>query len=233
MSCRDINFNAGYNGCTDKVAILKNEVVQRDLTNYNEITSEDVDINSFIYVDHDGNSSKIKLGDVITANAVQSDWDQEDDTKYDFIKNKPELKLSEDLVSLYNIGGIKIGQIFEKGTSIFDIMKEMLSTDTPEDFYIGVINTLSPDLTTDMEEISMPTSVLISEGYKVTMTLNNQYWALAIPKSSRIEVKSIYQEGYSLGFTVLDLNVAWDLIVDDSLARTTGTYTFDYKFKLK
>ena len=229
---RDINFNAGFNGCSDKMNILRNEVVPRRLDKFEEIASEDVDINSYIYVDKDGENAKIKLGDVITANAVQSDWDQEDDTKYDYIKNKPSMKLEEDLVSLYNIGGIHIGQIFEKGTPILDIMKEMLSVSTPEVFRIGAIDSLSIN-PLSMEEVEVTTAQLISEGYTRELTLNNQYYAIAIPKSSRIILDKVYQAGYALGIQKLDLDEAWDLYVDANGARTTGTFTFEYRFKFK
>ena len=75
MSCREknIHFNAGYNGCGDSIDILKNEIVPQDISGFEEMTSDDVDINSYIYVDHDGEPSKIKLGRVIAANAIQSD----------------------------------------------------------------------------------------------------------------------------------------------------------------
>lgn len=235
MSCREknIHFNAGYNGCGDSIEILKNEVVQRDLADFEEMTSDDINLDSYIYVDNAGEPSKIKLGRVIANNMVQSDWDQEDTTKFDFIKNKPELKLEEDMVSLYNIGGVKIGQVFEKGTDIIDIVKEILTVDHPEVFYIGAIDTLAPDLVEEMREVEVSTAELISKGYKVKFNLDNQYFALAIPKTAGVEVKAIYQEGYSLGFRVIDLDSAWDLVVDENDVKGTGEFTLDYRFRMK
>jgi len=236
MSCREknIHFNAGYNGCGDSIEILKNEIVPRDLTNLEEMTNDDVDINSYIYVDHDGEASKIKLGRVIANDMVQSDWEQDDPTKFDFIKNKPELTLQEDIVALYNIGGIRAGRKFEKGTSILEMIKEAISVDTPEIIYAGAIDSLAPIVEEDMERINTSSAELVNNGLvRENVDLQNQYYAIAIPKNAGVEVTGVYQEGYSLSFRVIDLNEAWDLVVDDNDVRATGVLSFKYKFKLK
>lgn len=141
---RDINFNSGYNNCHDKVAILKNETVRTKLRDYAEMTNDDVDINSYVYVDHEVEGrtvpSKMKLSEVIASNAMQSDWDEEDPTKLDYIKNKPYLELTEDLVSLYNVGGLKRGQVIPKGTKILDVLKEIISVTGEAVFRFGVIS---------------------------------------------------------------------------------------------
>lgn len=242
MSCKDINFNAGFNGCNDKVAILRNSVVQRELDSFDIMTNDDVDINSYIYVDHkvEGKTipSKMLLSEVIASNATQSDWDEEDDTKLDYIKNKPEVELQEDLISLYNIGGIKLGQVFEKGTSYLDIMKELLSTSRPEVFRFGVVDDLYNFDILSVEEFEIPTSDLIAEGFVHELTFNNNYLALLIPEDSHVDIKAIYQAGYSLGIDKVegysmidDDRVAWKLYTNARKAPITGTFTFDLKFK--
>lgn len=237
---KDINFNAGFTGCNDRMAILRNETVPRRLDVFEEVDPVDIDPEMFVYIDSDGKSQKIRLGNIINAGVVpvQSDWDEEDDTKYSYIRNKPDINdllyLDEELVSLYNIGGIHSGQKFPAGTSLADILKEMLSVTHPEVFYVGVINSLSPNVESDMNEIEVATDKLISDGYKwEDIHLNNQYWAIALPKDSHVDLTGVFQEGFALGFTRIDLDSAWWLIVDENLVKSTGTYTFDLKFKLK
>lgn len=262
----NINFNAGYNNCNDKVAILRNEVVQRKLDNFEEITNEDVDVNSYVYVDQNGSPARIKLGDVITANATQSDWDQTDDTKFDFIKNKPEIKLSERLISLYNVGGIKAGQIFEEGTPIIDIMKELLSVSNPSMFRFGVVTAdergmIPLDFTIQqLTEVEISTADLIAEGFNPNdikwkdvfpefqgegVTLNDQFFVIAIPSDSVIEIDKCYQAGYVIELAPYKLDDAWtlylnadDVIIGDQtyyqwLPVTGSDLKFDYRFKLK
>ena len=61
MSCRDINFNAGYNGCSDKVAILKDDTVKEDL-NYNFEQDTSYLIEALTYNVVDGYQSHVSEG---------------------------------------------------------------------------------------------------------------------------------------------------------------------------
>ena len=233
----DIHFNAGYDTCQARMSILKNETVQRDL-NYDEITNDDVDINSYVYVDQNGKPAKMKLADVIASNAMQSDWLQEDPTKLDYIKNKPPIELEEDLVSLYNLGGIKMGQIFKKGTPFIDIIKELLMTTTPETFRFGVVNDIYDFRLEDVEEFEVSTATLIADGWQHQLSFNNQYLALLIPENSHVDVRRVYQAGYALdleevkSYTMQDKDgKVWKLYTNAELAPITGTFMFVFKFK--
>lgn len=234
---RDIKFNSGYNECEARMSILKNETVQRDL-DYDEITNDDVTVDSYVYVDQNGKPAKMKLADVIASNAMQSDWLQEDDKKLDYIKNKPQITLEEDLVSLYNLGGIKMGQVFKKGTPFIEIVQELLMTTTPEVFRFGVVDSLLDFDLESVEEFEISTASLISDGWQHELTFNNQYLALLIPEDSHVDVKRVYQAGYALdlqevtGYTVLDEDrKVWKLYTNAEMAPITGTFTFVFKFK--
>ena len=240
----NINFNAGYNNCNDKVAILRNEVVQRDLKDFEELAGEDVDINSYIYVDQNGKPARIRLGDVISSNAVQSDWDQTDDTKYDYIKNKPELKFTEDFVSLYNIGGVAAGQPFTAGTSVMDVLKEMLSVTGDVVFRFGIIDAddhgaLPGDFSVNqLPEYDAYTLAEIlqngwspNDGNPITLepgrTGNGQFFVLAIPTSQRITLEKCYQAGYALGLAKVSIDEEWD-----GWFNADDLYLYDKNLKL-
>lgn len=234
---KDLRFNAGYNNCEARMSILRNETVQREL-DYDEITNDDVDINSYVYVDQNGSPAKMKLADVIASNAMQSDWNQEDPTKLDYIKNKPPIQLDEDLVSLYNLGGIKMGQVFKAGTPYIDIIKELLMVTTPETFRFGVVDDINTFNLESVEEFEISTAKLIADGWKHELTFNNQYLALLIPENSHVDVNRVYQAGYALdleeveGYSVLDENnKVWKLYTNAQKMPITGTFTFVFKFK--
>ena len=234
---KDINLNSGYNNCNARMSILRNETVRRDL-DYEEIDNDDVDINSYVYVSQNGEPAKMKLADVIASNAMQSDWHQEDPTKLDYIKNKPPIELQDDLVSLYNLGGIKMGQIFKKGTPYIEIVKELLMTTTPETFRFGVVDDINNFELESVEEFEISTATLIAEGWQHELTFNNQYLALLIPEDSHVDVRRVYQAGYALdlqeveGYSVLDgNNKVWKLYTNAEMAPITGTFMFVFKFK--
>lgn len=234
---RDIKFNAGYDTCQARMSILSNETVHKDL-DYIEIGNDDVDLNSYVYVNQNGVPAKMKLADVIASNAMQSDWLQDDPDKLDYIKNKPPVELEEDLVSLYNLGGIKMGQIFKKGTPYIEIVKELLMTTTPETFRFGVVDDLANFRLEDVEEFEISTATLIADGWQHQLTFNNQYLALLIPENSHVDVRRVYQAGYALdleevkGYSVLDENdKVWKLYTNAEMAPITGTFMFVFKFK--
>ena len=137
---KDVIFNSGFTGCNDRMAILKNETVQKDLSDYSEVLSTNVGTDMYVYVDDAGKPSKIRLGEIITSNAVQPDWAEKDTTSYAYIRNKPaDLVIDEDIVSLYNIGGINAGQLFKAGTAVTDIIKKLLYTNAPVTLRFGLI----------------------------------------------------------------------------------------------
>ena len=69
------------------------------------------------------------------------------------------------MISLYNIGGIKLGQVFEKGTSYIDIMKELLSTSHPEVFRLGTVEDLFDFEVENVDEYTVQTTELIANGW--------------------------------------------------------------------
>lgn len=114
------------------------------------------------------------------------------------------------------------------------MIKEAISVDTPEIIYAGAIDSLEPIVEEDMERINTSTAELVNNGLvRKDVDLQNQYYAIAIPKTAGVEVTGVYQEGYLLSYRVISLNDAWDLIVDDNNVKATGVLTFKYKFKLK
>lgn len=73
MPRSDINFNSGFTGCNDRMAILKNATVPRRLDDIEEIDSSGIGLDMYVYVDDGGKDRKINLGDIASANAMQSD----------------------------------------------------------------------------------------------------------------------------------------------------------------
>lgn len=255
---KDINFNAGFTGCEDRMAILRNETVPRRLDDFNEIYESDITTDMYVYVD-DGTGKKIRLGNIIDSTATQSDWDETDEGSYAYIRNKPEIKLTKSLTSLYNVGGVKAGDKFEAGTSLYDIIVSILSyTEIAAALRFGILNDL-PEIWTGeyienhlslVDEVSY--NEIMSEGLVRNFDANNQFYVLAIPSEYGIKVTDVIQEGLKLDFiwirgavTVEDLlgnqTKLWDICLptketfpdgeEAEYARATGSYTVTYKFE--
>ena len=235
MSCRDINFNAGLNGCADRVAILKNETVPQDLANLESMEVSTIGDESYIYVDDNGSPKKIKLNEVKTG-AIQSDWDQSNVTAADYIKNKPTIELEEDIKSFYNVGGIYAGQVIPAGSSALDILNMIFETSDILDFVFGVVSNWGEVETVEqigeVEEIAR-SEAMLKGIIKKDVTLNNNYYVFAIRKDSRAYVSKILQAGFSTEFSVKEIvdadGATWNMCYYP--VPTTGTYTFLYKLK--
>ena len=254
---KDINFNAGFTGCEDRMAILRNETVPRRLDDFTEVGYSDISTDMYVYVD-DGDSKKIRLGNIINSTAAQADWDETNEGSYSYIWNKPEIKLTSDLTSLYNVGGVKAGDKFEAGTSLYDIIASILTyTERASGLRFGILNNI-PEIWTGefiqsnfspVDEISY--NDMMSTGLVRNFDVNNQFYVLAIPSEYGVKVTEVTQEGLKLDFIwikgavkVEDLlgNVTeiWDLCLPTKetfpdgeaaeYARATGSYTVTYKF---
>ena len=70
---KDINFNSGFTGCNDRMAILKNETVPRKLDSFTEIQGADINTDMYVYVDENGKSERIRLGEIVNTTATQAD----------------------------------------------------------------------------------------------------------------------------------------------------------------
>ena len=221
---RDINFNSGFTGCEDRMAILKNETVQRDLSGFKELEAAEIDTNQFVYIDDNGKPAKIRLGTIIDTNAVQADWTDTDPESYAYIKNKPDIALDEDLVSIYNVGGVHKGDVFARGTSMMEIIKNILSsTSNDTGIRFGLLNeipnwnTFNPE--SDLTIASTQTvASLLQYGFEVNFTANNQYYVLAVPATlgtesedgytaTNVEVDSVLQNGFPLSFEKININI--------------------------
>lgn len=229
---KDINFNSGYNGCEARMSILKNETVRRDL-DYDEIKRQDVDINSYIYVENEGVPSKIKLASIIDEKqGTQSDWLEEDTSSLAYIKNKPILNLDKDIVASYTVGGIKAGDKIPEGTSVYDLLIKILSIAESAVVRFGVLDSITnvnpqtvPEYTLDVQDVL--TKGLLFENVQ----LQNQYYVLLIPEQEGLKVDRVFQGGYRLSTrakTFTDANnKTWRMYYPS--VPGTGVYTFIYK----
>lgn len=241
---KDINFNAGFTGCEDRMNILKNATVPRNLSEFTELEPAEIDTNMYVYVDHAGKGEKIKLGNIIDTSATQADWDEKDEYSYSYIKNKPDLVFNEDFVSLYNIGGVSSGQVFPAGTSIIEVLKEILSVSGDVVFRFGIIDAddygaLPGDFSVyQLQEYdNNKLADILQKGWSpnngnpITLesgrTGNGQFFILAIPKSERITLEKCYQAGYALGLAKVSIDEEWD-----GWFNADDLYLFDRDLKL-
>lgn len=229
---KDIKFNSGYNTCEARMQILKNETVQKDLE-YEEINKEDTGTKSYIYVDNNGTPAKLKLATLIDPKeGTQSDWDVTDETSLAFIKNKPNFSLDEDIVSSYNVGGIRVGTVLKAGSTALDILKLMLTSTEIVQFKFGVVRTpggFRPQDIPDLEPIEV-TEVLKKGLYVPDVKTENEYYILLVPQESNLVVSQIRQNGYSISFKQRVIG-SYDAYYQS--VPTTGTYSFRYLFKKK
>ena len=232
---RDIQFNSGYNACEARMSILKNETVHKDL-DYSEIRPEDVEVDSFIYVENDGNPSKMRLSSIIDERqGLQVDWDETNPDSLSFIKNKPEMKLEENIIAAYNVGGIKAGDVVEKGTSLDEVIKRILSIAESAFVRFGVLNTvddINPDYVPSFT-VDVPT--ILQEGLVFKdIDLKNQYYVLLVPNDSDLRVSGVFQSGYKLSTkskTIVDAaGKSWTAYYP-SVPATGLDYIFMYRFE--
>lgn len=205
---KDIIFNSGFTGCEDRMSILRNATVPRKLGDFEEIEPAEINTDMFVYVDSAGKGKKIKLGNIVDTSASQADWDEEDESSYSYIKNKPDIKLNEELVSLFNVGGIKAGDVFTKGTSLYDIVIAMLSArhdDLP--IHFGLLSELplawtGEFITTNLTQLeNVDLADIMTNGLACNIEgADNQFYVLAIPTSLGIKVSEVIQEGLKLDF---------------------------------
>ena len=241
MPRNDINFNSGFTGCNDRMAILKNETVPRRLDEFEEVESPEITTDMYVYVD-DGKSKKVKLGNIVNTNGVQSDWDEENEGSYAYIKNKPDAYLKEDITALYQVGGIRVGQTFDKGTSLYDIIFDMLSTSKEASMMFGLVDNIPAVWTiSDIDALQTEIQGSISnfmlygtDPNDTTFNANNQFYVLAVPKFFEFEdgtrvsldVSEILQNGFSLDFVKLDgsYNHSVPSRLDDSIKDQWDIY---------
>lgn len=260
MPRSDINFNSGFTGCNDRMAILKNSTVPRRLDEFPEVDSTEMGLDMYVYVDDNGTDKKMSLGDITNPGAMQSDWESTDEESYAYIKNKPDLKLKEDLTSLYEVGGVRVGQVFPENTSLYDILIDILSTTKDAILYFGLVDEIPASWTISdidaLNQIEAKAADLIAVGTNpkyTTFDANNQYYVLAVPKEYGIKVSEVSQNGFLLDFISLNDDVyhklpsklddsikdSWDIYLPvvtvfdtpKEFARTTGKFTVIYKFK--
>ncbi len=207
----EIKFNTGFNGCNDRMAILKNELVPRRMESLPEIgDGSEVTDNDYIYVDSDNLDKKIRVSTLLNSERIQSDWSVEDETKSAFIRNKPGCdNLEEDMVALYNIGGIKAGHVFSKGTSVRDIIDMMLSLNNQGYFLRHTVD-YNPEEITEEQLIEFDTvstnripltTDILSNGYQWEIHPDNEYFFIAINDIDDIGIKveKIKQAGFDIG----------------------------------
>lgn len=229
---KDMNMNAGYNQCDARMKILKNETVQKDL-DYSEIKKSDINEKSFVYVDNNGKPSKIKLAAIADPNeGVQSDWDEEDELSLAYILNKPNFTLKEDIVSNFNVGGIKIGTVLEAGSSALDILVKMLTSSEQVIFKFDSLVNIDRIRPTEMPDLPVKNvSDILVEGLLIEdVELHNEYYVLLVPRDSKLEVKEVYQGGFNISFKKKEI-ANYDMYYQGT--PSTGTYTFKYKFAKK
>ena len=229
---KDIQFNSRYNNCDARMSILKNETVSRDL-NYKELEPQDIDINSYIYVEDNGEPYKLKLASVIDEKqGVQSDWAEENKESLAYIKNKPPYELEEDLVSSYTVGGIKAGDVIEAGTSLLDIIKKILNIAESAIIKFGVLDSVDEINPLMLLDYTINVPEVLYQGVKFdNVELNNQYYVLLINVEDKLKLDKVFQGGYRISTrakTFTDKNnKTWHAYYPS--VPTTGNYTFLYK----
>lgn len=229
---KDVQFNSGYNGCDARMSILKNETVRRNL-DYKEIKPEDIDIDSYIYVENDGNPYKLQLASITDAKqGIQADWDEENEDSLAFIKNKPQVILDEEVVAAYNVGGVRAGDKIPAGTSIYDILMKILSiadSITVKFSALDSVEEINPIL---MLDYTFSVEDVLTKGIVFSnIELNNQYYVLLVPEDSALLVDKVFQGGYRISTRKKIITGSdgkkWHAYYPS--VPTTGIYTFMYK----
>jgi len=206
----EVKFNTGFNGCNDRLAIVKNETVPRRLDEFTEIESgAATTVDDYLYVDGNGLDKKIKVSTLLNPKRTKSDWAEEREDEDSFILNKPGVNnLETDMVSSYNVGGIRAGHVFEKGTTVREIIDMLLSLNA-DGYFLAQITESNPSGLTEEELIEIDkdnknhiaiTPDILSNGYFWTINTDNDYFYIAIKSTedTRIKVEKIKQAGFDI-----------------------------------
>jgi len=236
----DIKFSGGYNNCDDRMAILKNSVVQRRLDKFQQLLSEKFPSlksgEAFVYVDGGvGKDERVDLLDILHADHVNANWDEQDPGSPAYIQNKPDISstlLKDDMTAYYTVGGVKAGDTFAKGTSVVDIIMKMLSLESGEYMFYG--KTLAiPTTVNGLTKLNISRQTLLQNGFTWNVDLENQFYILAMPKTMHLKLKSLAcnTEMFQLDFKVdktFNGNTCNMYYFD---LPATGTYNLIYKFE--
>lgn len=231
----ELKFNSGFNVCGDKVAILRNEVVPKDLSKVESIGIDDLGADSYIFVDAGGKEGKISVADIQGgALRIQPDMAESDPESPRFVRNRLDsnLLLSEQIRTAYAIGGIKKNTVYEAGTPIGQILRDLLATSAVDSGLKFSVVSEIPSSVDDLQDIETNREDLLAKGITFARTFNNQYYALAVPVSLGIIVDSVIQNGFALSFKKrykFDSQSLYDLYFCE--LPVTGIYTLKFEFK--
>ena len=139
--------------------------------------------------------------------------------------------LGEEIVCENGIGGIPAGTTFTADTSLIDIIKALLKTKTvvsDSAIYIGISSTI-PDDVSGLKAVEVTRDSLLTNGYTYkNINTNDQYVLLAIPKNFGLVCYNVSTQGFSLGFTQVDLGDYY--LYYDGLSTSTGArYVYSFE----
>ena len=139
--------------------------------------------------------------------------------------------LGEEIVCENGIGGIPAGTTFTADTSLIDIIKALLKTKTvvsDSAIYIGISSTI-PDNVSGLKAVEITRDSLLTNGYTYkNINTNDQYVLLAIPKNFGLVCYNVSAQGFSLGFTQVDLGDYY--LYYDGLSTSTGArYVYSFE----
>lgn len=139
--------------------------------------------------------------------------------------------LGEEIVCENGIGGIPAGTTFTADTSLIDIIKALLKTKTvvsDSAIYIGISSTI-PDDVSGLKAVEVTRDSLLTNGYTYkNINTNDQYVLLAIPKNFGLVCYNVSAQGFSLGFTQVDLGDYY--LYYDGLSTSTGArYVYSFE----
>lgn len=139
--------------------------------------------------------------------------------------------LGEEIVCENGIGGIPAGTTFTADTSLIDIIKALLKTKTvvsDSAIYIGISSTI-PDNVSGLKAVEVTRDSLLTNGYTYkNINTNDQYVLLAIPKNFGLVCYNVSAQGFSLGFTQVDLGDYY--LYYDGLSTSTGArYVYSFE----
>lgn len=139
--------------------------------------------------------------------------------------------LGEEIVCENGIGGIPAGTTFTADTSLIDIIKALLKTKTvvsDSAIYIGISSTI-PDSVSGLKAVEVTRDSLLTNGYTYkNINTNDQYVLLAIPKNFGLVCYNVSAQGFSLGFTQVDLGDYY--LYYDGLSTSTGArYVYSFE----
>lgn len=147
-----INFNEGFAGCQDRMAILEAKLAPRNIANDPSIPVMDIndigygigddccDINNptdtaYILVDNNGTPMKLPLAKFLFPGGANADWNAEIEDGVmpaSYILNKPTIKVrdifgSEGFISEVQYGSIMEGDWIDPDASAMDLLRKMMT----------------------------------------------------------------------------------------------------------